>query len=260
VRAANRLELQPEPLHRSLAMLAEGVGPVADLEEEGEPGRRLDVGLADREDRLARAERHLGFGAHIRRAIGLVGDEHDEGAALLDRLLELLGIILAGTHVARRDPGPDPPRFDERAQIGRLVAVVRTVADEDVAGAHGRFSCPLWRRNAPTKAGIWQCRSEAGQATVVKVNQAKLSAEAGFHRPSQAQTDAIDVYPRLNWMPSFLVIEFYLRPLTLKTETKVRQAISRALSGGTDASESPTPCCPSEVTAESVSLKSLEYE
>ncbi len=64
----------------------------------------------------------------------MVGDQHHEGRRILDRGLQLLAIIDAGANVARRDPAFDATRFDERAQLVRLVAIFRAVTDEDVAG------------------------------------------------------------------------------------------------------------------------------
>ena len=131
--AGRGLQLARQPGEIGLLVVAEGVGPVADLEEQGEAGGRLDVRHPDREDRLEQAERHLDLGPDIRRFVRLVGDEDDEGAALLDRLLQLLGIILAGADVARRDPGLGALRLDEGRELVRLDAVVRSMADENVA-------------------------------------------------------------------------------------------------------------------------------
>jgi hypothetical protein len=107
---------------------------VADLEEEGEAGGRLDVRLPHREDRLVAGEGHLRLGADIGRFVRHIGDQYDEGGASLDRGLQILGIVDAGADIARRDPGLHTPPLDERAKLVRFVAILRSVADEDVAG------------------------------------------------------------------------------------------------------------------------------
>jgi hypothetical protein len=144
-----------EPVEIAALRGTEGVGPVADLEEQGEPLRRLDVGDPHREDRLVGAERHLRLGADIRRLVGHVGDQDDEGDAALDRQLQLLGIIHARPDVARRDPDPCAARLDEGGKLVGELAVVRAVADEDVAGvAFKRIPCS--GRNAIPILRAWQ--------------------------------------------------------------------------------------------------------
>ena len=62
----------------------------------------------------------------------MFGDDDDKGRAIFQRLLQLLRIVEAGPHVARRDPGGDALALEQGDQLVRLVGIFGGMADEDV--------------------------------------------------------------------------------------------------------------------------------